>query len=113
VAVYKDVSPDPESISRDLNDLLVTEELGVSVFNAPSVLSYVSLGDSGKHMLIQLVNYADLPSGPITVWVTEKFTTARLYTLEGAPADLAVRRTPSRTVISIPKLSVCGALLLE
>ena len=113
LAVYKDASPDPESVSRDLNDLLVTEELGVSLFNAPSVLSYVSLSDSGKHMLIQLVNYADLPARPITIWVTDKFTTARLYTPESAPADLAVRRTPSRTEISIPKLFVCGALLLE
>ncbi len=54
-------TPDPQSVGRDLNDLLNTEELGVSVFNAPSVLSYVSMGDSGKRMLIQLVNYAGAP----------------------------------------------------
>ena len=113
VAVFKDAMPDPESIPRDLNDLLVTENLGVNVFNAPSVLSYVSTTDNGDRMLIQLVNYADAPSGAITIWVADQFNAAHLYTPDGAPVDIPVKRTPSRTEISIPKISVCGALLLE
>src|ERR1017187_4057206 len=56
--VYKDNSPDPQSVARDLNDLVTTPELGVSVFKAPSVLPYVSVAGDGARMLVQLVNYA-------------------------------------------------------
>jgi hypothetical protein len=113
VAVFKEATPDPESIPRDINDMLVTEELGVNLFNAPSVLSYVSTDKSGDHMLIQLVNYADTPSGAITVWVADQFDSAHLYIPDGAAVDLPVKHTPSRTEISIPKITGCGALLLE
>ncbi len=113
VAVYKDASPDPESVVRDLNDLLSTPELGVSVLNAPSVLCYVSVSGAGNRILVQLVNYAGVPAEPFAIWVTGKFKTARLYAPESAPVDLAVRRSGSRTEIVIPKLPVYGALLLE
>lgn len=113
VAVYRGNYPDPESLGRDLNDLLNTAELGVSVFKAPSVLSYVSVSDSINRMLIQLVNYAGAPAESLTIWVSGKFSTARLYTPESAPADLAVSRSSSRTEVSVPKLPVFGALLLE
>ncbi len=113
VAVYREETPDPQAVTRDLFDLLFTEELGVSVFDAPSVLSYVSTGDSGKRMLIQLVNYADQPAEKVTIWVYANFNKARLYTPEGAPVDLIPRRSGSRIEIAVPGLAVCGALLLE
>jgi len=113
VAVYKDAAPDPASVARDLNDLVPTEELGVSVFNAPSVLSYVSISETGSRLLIQLVNYAGLPAESVTIWVTGKFSTARLHVPASAPVDLAVKRRSTRTEIVIPKLPHYGALLLE
>jgi hypothetical protein len=113
VAVYKEDYPQPESLGRDLNDLLSTGELGVSVFNAPSVLSYVSTSGTGNRMLIQLINYAGAPAESLTIWVTEKFNAARLYAPESAPVDLAVRHSGSRTEIAVPTLPVYGALLLE
>jgi len=113
VAVYREEAPDPQTLARDLFDLLFTEEFGVSVFDAPSVLSYVSTGDAGKRMLIQLVNYADQPADRITLWIYENFKTARLYTPEGAPVDLTPRRSGGRIEIVVPNLRVCGALLLE
>ena len=113
VAVYRDESPDPQSVTRDLLDLLFTEELGVGVFDAPSVLSYVSTSDAGKRMLIQLVNYAERPADTVILWVYEKFKSARLYTPESVPVDLTPRRSGSRIEISVPKLPVCGTLLIE
>jgi hypothetical protein len=113
VAVYKDAAPDPASVARDLNDLVPTPELGVSVFNAPSVLSYVSTSDGGKRMLIQLVNYAGQPAESLTVWVTQKFSTARLYVPEGRPVELAVKQSGRRTEVVLPGIAVYGALLLE
>jgi hypothetical protein len=113
VTVYREEPPDPQAVTRDLFDLLFTEELGVSVFDAPSVLSYVSTADSGKRMLIHLVNYAGQPAEKTTIWVYENFDKARLYTPEGSPLDLIPRRSGSRIEIAVPKLAVCGALLLE
>jgi len=113
VAVYKDQSPDPQSVARDLNDLVPTPDLGVSLFNAPSVLSYVSSNDTGSRMLIQLVNYAGAPAPSLTIWVTQRFNTARLYAPESAPADVPLKRSGSRTEIVVPPLAVYAALLLE
>lgn len=111
VAVYKDAAPDPQSVARDLNDLLTTPDLGVSVFNAPSVLSYVSTADN--RMLVQMVNYADAPADSLTLWVMQKFKAARLYVPGGTPSDLPLKRSGGRTEIVIPPLAVYGALLLE
>jgi hypothetical protein len=113
VAVYRDAAPDPASVARDLNDLVPTEDLEVSVFNAPSVLSYVSISQTGNRLLIQLVNYAGLPAESLTIWVTGKFSTARLHVPASAPVDLALKRRSSRTEIVIPTLPHYGALLLE
>ncbi|MEO8595453.1 MAG: hypothetical protein ABI759_19190 [Candidatus Solibacter sp.] len=86
VAVYKERSPDPEAVARDLNDLVPTPELGVSVFNAPSVLSYVSAAADGR-ISIRLANYATAPAQGVLIWVPGPL---------GAPGDpgAAARGTP-------------------
>ncbi|HYW43211.1 MAG TPA: hypothetical protein VE959_10175 [Bryobacteraceae bacterium] len=78
------------------------EELGVNVFNAPSVLSYVSMSDSENCMSIQLVNYADLPAESLTIRIAGKFNAAHLYTPGSAPVDLAVGRSgPGRKYLYV------------
>jgi hypothetical protein len=113
IAVYKNDYPKPESLSRDLNDLLSTGELGLSVFKAPSVLSSASTSDGGRRVLLQLINYADLPSDSIRIWLSGKFSAARLYAPETDAVDVPMRHSGSRTEITIPLLAVYGALLLE
>ncbi len=111
VAVYMDALPDPQSVARDLNDLVTTPELGVSVFKAPSVLSYVSVAGGGARMLIQLVNYASAPAGSIAIWITGSFGSARLYAPGSTPVDLPLRRSGGRTEITVPTLAAYGAVL--
>jgi len=111
VAVYRD--PDPESVARDLRDLLSPEEMGVMAFNVPSVITYASTDDSGRRMLIQLLNYSKWPAEAITIRVTGIYKTARMYTPDTAPEDLGVRLAEGKTEISITKLSLWGGLLLE
>ena len=111
VAVYKDDPPDPQSVARDLNDLVTTPELGVSVFKAPSVLSYVSVAGDGARMLIQLVNYATAPAESISIWVTGSFASARLYAPGSTPVDLPLRRSGGRTEITLARLATYGAVL--
>ena len=115
VVVYKDNPPDPESVARDMLDLLDPEIMGLTVFNVPSVLTYASTSDSGKRVLIQLLNYATSPfDSKITIRFNGSFKTAHLYTPEDAPIDLGARvMTNGRTEVAIPKLAVWGAVLLE
>ncbi len=115
VVVYKDKPPDPEMVARDLLDLLEPEVMGLTAFNVPSVLTYVSIDGSGKRALIQLLNYATTAfDSKITLRLNGTFKTARMYTPESAPVDLGVRGMPGgRTEISIPRLAVWGAVLLD
>jgi hypothetical protein len=113
VIVYKDAPPDPETVARDMLDLLEPDQTGLSLFNVPSVLTFVS--ESGSRRLVQLLNYATTPfNSKITVRVKGTFKTARLYTPEAGPADLSVRaRAEDWTEFAVPKLAVWGAVLLE
>lgn len=113
IAVYKDGSPDPDAVARDLEDLVPTPELGVSVFNAPSTLSYVGADADHKRMLIRLVNYATQPTGSVLIWVAGQFRSARLETPDQPPLDLPVKRSGARTEITIPTLRIFGALLVQ
>jgi hypothetical protein len=115
VVVYREKPPDPEMVARDLLDLLDPDVIGLTAFNVPSVITYVSMDGSGKRALIQLLNYATTPfDSKITIRLNGTFKTARMYTPESAPDDLGVRVMPNgRTEISIPRLAVWGAVLLE
>jgi hypothetical protein len=111
VTVYKD--PDPESVARDMRDLLSHREAGVAAFNVPSVITYASSSVDGKRLLVQLLNYSNSPSTAITIRVSGNFRTARLFTPDAAPANLAMSPAEGQIDITIPKLSLWGGVLLE
>ncbi len=114
VVVYKDEPPDPESVAKDLHDLLEPEVLGLSVFNVPSSITYASTTDRGRRVLIQVLNYAGRPVERVTIRFNGIFKQARLYTPESAPLDLAARETQNgRTEVLIPRIAAWGAVLLE
>ena len=114
IVVYKEDSPDPEALARDLQDLLEPELLGVSVFNVPSAITYVSCADCARQMLVQLLNYATVPTERVTIRVNGTFQSGRYYTPDGAPLDLSPRATGNgRTEILIPRISGWGALVFE
>ena len=111
VVVYKD--PDPESVARDMRNLLSQEEMGVVVFNVPSVITYASAGEGGRRLLVQLLNYSNSPAEAITIRVKGNFKTARLYVPEAAPSDLVLKSEEGRVDVSIPKLALWAGVLLE
>ena len=111
VAVYKD--PDPETVARDLKELLSDEDLGVVPFNVPSVITFARGGDPGQPLVVQLVNYSDHPAEAITLRVAGKFRSARLETPEGAAVDLALRDAEGSTEVTIPKLLLWGTVSME
>jgi len=108
--VYKD--PDPESVARDMRDLLSHKEAGFAAFNVPSVITYAS-GGPGKRLLVQLLNYSDFPATAITIRVSGSFKTARLFTPGAAPLSLDMDAADGQIDVAIPKLSLWGAVLLE
>jgi hypothetical protein len=108
-AVYKD--PDPESVARDMRDLLSHKEAGFVAFNVPSLITYASSG--GKRMLVQLLNYSSAPATAITVRVSGDFKTARLFTPDAEPLNLAMNAADGQIDVAIPKLSLWGGVLLE
>ncbi len=111
VVVYKD--PDPESVARDMKDLLSHDELGVVPFNVPPVIVYASADDGGKCALIQLLNYSNSPAVAITIRVSGNFNSARLLTPESVPSELKVKSTEGKTDILIPTLDSWGGLILK
>ncbi|MCL6546886.1 MAG: hypothetical protein K6T61_16855 [Bryobacteraceae bacterium] len=113
IAVYKDDAPDPQGVARDLNDLLTTPELGLSVFDAPSVLAYAAAAGAGKPVVIHLVNYASRPADKVTLWISQRFGSARLLRPEGPSLELPIKLGADRTEVVIPNLAVYGALWLE
>ncbi len=115
VIVYKDEPPDPETVARDMVDLLEPEATGLSLFNVPSVLTCVATDESGRSAVLQMLNYATEPfNSKITVRLKGVFGKARLLTAEGAGTDLTVRALPNNwTEFAIPKLAVWGAVVLN
>ena len=111
VMVYKD--PDPETVARDLKEILSDDDLGVVPFNVPSVITMASGGSPGQPLLVQLVNYFDHPVEAITLRVTGKFHSARFETPEAAAVDLPLRYDEGRTEVTIPKLLLWGAVSME
>jgi hypothetical protein len=111
IAVYKD--PDPETVARDLKELLSDEELGMVPFNVPSVITFARGGDPGQPLVVQLVNYFDHPVEAITLRVAGKFRTARLETPEGVAVELSLRGAEGSTEVTIPKLLLWGTVSME
>jgi hypothetical protein len=111
VVVYKD--PDPETLARDLKELLSDDDLGVVPFNVPSIITLASGGGPGQPLLVQLLNYFDHPVEAITLRVAGKFSSARLETPENAAVDLPLRDAEGRTEVTIPKLLVWGTVSMK
>jgi len=111
VVVYKD--PDPETLARDLKELLSDDDLGVVPFNVPSVITIASGGGSGQPLLVHLVNYFDHPVEAITLRVAGKFRSARMETPEGVAVHPPLRDSEGKTEVTIPKLLVWGTVSME
>ena len=111
VDVYKD--PDPETVARDLKELLSDEDLGVVTFNVPSVITFARGDDPGRPLLLQLVNYSDHPAEAITLRVAGRFRSARLETPEGTAVNLSLRDAEGTTEVTIPKLFLWGTVSME
>ncbi|HTS30848.1 MAG TPA: hypothetical protein VMH81_33480 [Bryobacteraceae bacterium] len=109
--LYRD--PDPETVARDMPEVLSLEEAGVIAFNVPSVITYASREPGGSRILVQLLNYSDTPARNITIRVSGHYHTARLFTPDSPAAVLAVGPGEGQSEVAIPSLGLWGGVLLE
>ena len=113
IIVYREDSPDPEALSKDLLSLLGKPNLGVRLFNAPAILPQLTASEDRSQLLVQLVNYATGPAESITVRVSGHYRRAHLFTLDGPVLDLPADSSDQGTEVAIQKMEVYAALLLE
>jgi hypothetical protein len=113
VVVYAEESPDPESVARDLVDLIGYENMPVRLFNVASVLSHASADAAGTRLLVQLVNYATSASDDITVRVRPGYQRARIFRPGVAPAELKLAQAGQNVEVRVSNVAVCAALLFE
>jgi len=111
MALYR--SPDPESIAREMRELLTLKDAGLIAFNVPSVITYASREPGGRRLLVQLLNYADSPATDITIRVSGTFKSARLVTPGADPVALETSAANGETDITIAKLGLWGGVVLE
>ncbi len=109
IVVYRE--PDAESVARDLKDILSQGEIGVVPLNVPSVITYAT--GHGKGLLIHLLNYSNSPAESITLRAHGSFPSAKLLLPGALPADLPIKFEAGRVDVSIPRLSLWGAVLLR
>jgi hypothetical protein len=113
VAIYREEWPDPASLSKDLVDLLGSDNLGVRLFHGSSVLIHVSSDTANNRFLVHLLNYASEPADSLVVRVTGNFGKASLITPERDSEELALEKKGERIEMNIKSLSVYGVILLE
>ena len=111
MVVYRE--PEPELMAREMRELLSLEDAGVMSFNVPSVITYASGEPGGRRLLVQLLNYSDLPARDITIRVAQSYGAARLVTPDSGEVELVVRAEEGRTEVTIPRLSLWGGVVLE
>ncbi len=106
-------APDPEDLSKEMIEIVGYENAGVRVYNAPSVMGYLTRSGDGRSLLLHLINYASVPGEAFKVHFKGEFGRARLYRPTEAPLDLPVERTGGKTEVSIPRFPVYAAVMLE
>lgn len=113
IAIYREDTPDPESLSKDVLYLLGKNNLGLRLFHGVTVLPAVSESGDGKLLLVQMVNYATEPAETLTLRFDGGFRSARLYEPGAEPVEAVPEKSDRGVEVKVPKVSVYAALILE
>ncbi|MEZ5400767.1 MAG: hypothetical protein R2729_13930 [Bryobacteraceae bacterium] len=102
-----------DQIWREINNMTGRRNLGARLFNVSTMLSSLSAPESGKPLVLQMVNYSDYPVEDVTVHVLGKFGKATLLAPGGPPRAMEVYDNEEGTGIDIDKITTVAALVLE
>ena len=103
-----------DAIWKEVNSLTGRRNLGVRLFNVSSMLSNVVAPESGKPVVLHLVNYSDYPVENVTAHVLGKFSKATLYEPGAAQGKkLNLYESEDGTGIDLDKVTAIATLVLE
>jgi hypothetical protein len=97
-----------------LNSEFPRHSYGVSLFNAPSMISNVlaSAGDKTS-LVVHLVNYSDYPVEAVTARFPAEYRKATLFTPESGSRDLEISRTDGSSSVTVDRVTICATIHLE
>ena len=102
-----------EQIWKEVNSLIYHQNLGVRLFNVPTVLTQLLEPPDGSQRLLQMVNYSDYPLESVTVYVRGKYKKARLITPEAGEKAVPVYDIDEGTGVDIDRIGLVAALIVE
>jgi len=122
----KDAGPSGERITLDtaeferldrlwnlLNSAFPRRDYGVSLFNAPSMISNVLASAGGKTLVVHLVNYSDYPVEAVTARFPPDYRKAMLFTPESGSRDLEISRGDGSSSVTVDRVTICATIQLE
>lgn len=101
-------------IWRDINGMIGRSNPGVRLFNVAGMLSSFRAEPKAHAATLELVNYTGYAVEAVTIVLPRKVRTARLYSPEAPPRDLAVYATDDGgTGVDVPQVSVAATIVLD
>ncbi len=104
---------DIDYLWRGINQVISQQNLGVRLFHASGMLSYLLSDGDGKRLVLHLVNYTNYPVENVTVRFPDQYASVRLLTPEGAPKKLETYAMDRGTAVDIDEVPVCATLIVE
>ncbi|MFX0146079.1 MAG: hypothetical protein ACFE9C_18575 [Candidatus Hodarchaeota archaeon] len=102
-----------DEIWREVRSLVGRSNLGARLFNVSGMLSNLLATPDGRGVVLHLVNYSDYPVESVTVHLLGTWHRARLLSPEAPPRELEVYPIDEGTGVDIPRITVCGTLVLD
>lgn len=102
-----------DQIWKEVNSMTGRHNLGARLFNVSSMLSNLVGPESGRPMVLMLVNYSDYAVENVTAHVLGKYTKATLYEPGTSPKSAQVYDNEEGTGVDVAKVGQIAALVLE
>jgi hypothetical protein len=112
-AIRKEDLPKLDPIWKAVKEVADGKNLGVRVFNAPSMLSNPLVSEDGKKLALLLVNYAGYPAEAITVHVAGRWSKASLLMPNEPAKRLQLYPVRDGVGLEIERIGVSAAIELE
>jgi hypothetical protein len=112
LAVSTETVQDPYLVAGDAQLLLSHRHAPVKLFNAGTLMWNYTRSDN--RAVLHIVNYAMRSFGhPVSLALAHRYKSARIATLEGAPAALELHPAAGGVEIHLPRFGVYAAIELE
>jgi hypothetical protein len=102
-----------DSIWKEVNSMTGRHNLGARLFNVSSVLSSLAGPESGKPLVLWLVNYSDYDVENVAAHLLGKYAKATLHQPGAEPRKIDIYETEEGSGVDVDKLHSLAALVFE